>query len=589
MNAALNPRQVAAAMGGHVHGNKALVPGPRHSPHDRSLQVTIDPAAPDGFLCHSFAGDDDIECKDYVRQRIGLPQWEPTKRNGNLSPARGSKPAETSRRKERPAAGGLLARPSVVAEYVYLNERGEPHLKVSRTEPKGFFQHHWTGSAWAPGVKGVEIVPYRLPELIPADFAFVVEGEKDADRLASLGFVATCNPMGAGKWWPSMNRWFAGKRVCIIPDDDEVGHTHADGVARNLTGVAAEVRVLALPKKDVSDWLDADPDGALVLQDMADMAPLWTPSPGPSTSETLSPKFRTYGLQEFSGLKFPEREYVLAPILPVKGTAMIFAARGVGKTHVALGASYAAASGTPFLRWRAPKPRRVFYIDGEMPGQALQERLGAIIAGGSAIPPDPDHYLRILPMDAQDLGASINLALAEHQDAVEKMLDGFELLVLDNLSTLVNGGKENDAESWNSMQGWLLRLRRKGLSVLLVHHAGRGENARGTSKREDILDTVIQLKRPTDYLIEQGARFEVHLTKCRGVHGEDAVPFEARMDTRDSGTVWTTRALVDVEADQVAELTKEGVSVRDIAEETGLSKSKVNRLQNRLRAEGRIP
>ena len=138
------------------------------------------------------------------------------------------------------------------------------------------------------------------------------------------------------------------------------------------------------------------------------------------------------------------------------------------------------------------------------------------------------------------------------------------------------------------MQGWLLRLRRKGLSVLLVHHAGRGDNARGTSKREDILDTVIWLKRPADYQPEEGARFEVHLTKCRGVFGDDAKPFEARMETRGDASVWTIREMQDVEADQVATMTKDGMSVRDIAEELGISKSKVNRLQNKVRAEGRI-
>jgi len=301
-----------------------------------------------------------------------------------------------------------------------------------------------------------------------------------------------------------------------------------------------------------------------------------------------TPSLRSYGLHEFTRLKFPQREYVLSPILPTKGMGMLYAQRGVGKTHVGLGAAYAVASGTRFLRWNAPVPRKVFYIDGEMPGQALQERLDAIIAGADAIPPDPDEYLKLLPMDAQELGASINLAHEDHQQAIERMLDGRELLVVDNLSTLVNGGRENDAESWNAMQGWLLRLRRKGLSVLLVHHAGRSDNARGTSKREDILDTVIHLKRPADYQVEEGARFEVHLTKCRGVFGDDAKPFEARLEVRDGAAAWTIREMQDVEADQVAAMTKDGMSVRDISEELGISKSKVNRIQNRLREQGRM-
>jgi putative DNA primase/helicase len=250
---------------------------------------------------------------------------------------------------------------------------------------------------------------------------------------------------------------------------------------------------------------------------------------------------------------------------------------------VGLGCAFAVAAGAAFLKWKAPKPRNVFYIDGEMPSRALQERLIAIAVGCQAVPGIPDGNLRILPMDAQDLGTSINLADPSHQQAVERMLDDVEFLVLDNLSTLVNGGRENDAESWIGMQGWLLRLRRKGMGVLLIHHAGRGENARGTSKREDILDTVIHLKRPADYRVEEGARFEVHLTKARGIFGEEAAPFEARMEVRGGATSWTVRELNDVEAERVAEMTRDRMTTREIAEELGISKSKVNRIQNRLK------
>jgi putative DNA primase/helicase len=306
-----------------------------------------------------------------------------------------------------------------------------------------------------------------------------------------------------------------------------------------------------------------------------------TQTPSPATERL--PDLRTFGLREFAEHPFPKREFVLAPVLPARGLGMLYAQRGVGKTHVALGISLAVASGGSVLRWQAPKPRKVLHVDGEMPGESLQERIARIIASG-AMP--ANDFLRLLPMDAQELGVSINLALCEHQQAVEARIDGHELLVFDNLSTLVNGGRENEAESWTGMQEWLLRLRRRGLSVLLVHHAGRGENARGTSKREDILDTMIHLKRPEDYQVSQGARFEVHLTKARGVHGPDAEPFEAKMEVRDGAATWTTRDLHDVAAERVCELAATGMSVRDIAEATGLSKSTVQRLRVRFGEQG---
>jgi putative DNA primase/helicase len=167
-------------------------------------------------------------------------------------------------------------------------------------------------------------------------------------------------------------------------------------------------------------------------------------------------------------------------------------------------------------------------------------------------------------------------------------LDGTELLVLDNLSTLVNGGRENDAESWDQMQGWLLHLRRQGVSVLMVHHAGRSGHSRGTSKREDVLDTVINLRRPDDYDPDEGARFEVHLEKARGVFGDDALPFEAKMEIRDGAAQWSVTVLRDRVLDEIEELTRAGKTVRDIAAELGLHRCKVNRLQAKLREQGRL-
>jgi putative DNA primase/helicase len=242
--------------------------------------------------------------------------------------------------------------------------------------------------------------------------------------------------------------------------------------------------------------------------------------------ELDAPDLEVTSLDEFLTLKLEPRTCILSPILPERGLAMVFAPRGVGKTHVALGVSYAVSTGSSFLRWTAPMARRVLYVDGEMPQETLQDWCRTMTAG---LPlPEPE-YFRLLAMDQQALGVNLNLALPKHQRALESRLGAADFLVLDNISTLVNGGRENDADSWDSMQSWLLGLRRRGMTVLLVAHAGRNDNPRGTSKREDVLDTVIKLMRPDDYEPNQGARFEVHLTKARGMIGDDAAPFEARL------------------------------------------------------------
>src|SRR6266436_2861172 len=74
---ALDLRAIARALGGEVSGRRVLAPGPQHSPKDRSLCISLAPAMPSGFLVHSFAGDDPMEGKDYVRARLGLPAWQP--------------------------------------------------------------------------------------------------------------------------------------------------------------------------------------------------------------------------------------------------------------------------------------------------------------------------------------------------------------------------------------------------------------------------------------------------------------------------------------------------------------------------------
>lgn len=286
-------------------------------------------------------------------------------------------------------------------------------------------------------------------------------------------------------------------------------------------------------------------------------------------------------IEDFLRREIPAREMILDPVLPTQGLAMVYAARGIGKTHVGLGIGYAAATGSSFLRWSAPKPRRVLYVDGEMPAVVMQERLAALVSSWEAEPPAAD-YFRLVTPDLLD-DPMPNLGTIEGQQAVTDALEGAELLIVDNLSCLVRGGRENEADGWQGVQDWLLSLRRQGVSVLLLHHAGKGGAQRGTSRREDVLDTVVNLRRPADYQAEQGARFEVHLEKARGLYGDDAKPFEAALETRDGSAIWTIRELEDAELQRVVDLKKEGLSVRDIAEELAMKRSAVQRRIDRAR------
>jgi putative DNA primase/helicase len=164
------------------------------------------------------------------------------------------------------------ARPSsrrIADKYDYTDERGVLLYQVVRAEPKTFWQQRPDGKGgWARSIKGVRLVLYRLPRLVQriSDTVFVCEGERDVHSLESLGLLATCNPMGAGKWVDAYADSLRGRQVVIIPDSDPPtdekgkphfrGQKHAGAVAASLLRQGCEVRILELPRgKDASDWL----------------------------------------------------------------------------------------------------------------------------------------------------------------------------------------------------------------------------------------------------------------------------------------------------------------------------------------------
>lgn len=305
--------------------------------------------------------------------------------------------------------------------------------------------------------------------------------------------------------------------------------------------------------------------------------------PSDPLTMTDTPTLQADSLNAFLSVVMQPREMVLAPIIPSQGLAMIYSWRGLGKTNVALGIAFAVATGGNFLKWQAPKARRVLYLDGEMPGRIMQERLTALVNEGGRI---PDDNLFIVNGDRQQPGAMPNLATEEGQHQVEAWIEreGISLLVVDNIATLCQVRQDNEAASWQPMQGWLLSLRRRGVSVLLVHHAGKGGAQRGTSSREDILDTSISLKRPTDYVSSEGCRVQVNYEKARGLFGSDAEPFEARMEMTDGKAVWTMHNVENANLTRIRELIGAGLSLSEIAEELGISKTSAHRLKRQLEA-----
>jgi hypothetical protein len=161
----------------------------------------------------------------------------------------------------------------------------------------------------------------------------------------------------------------------------------------------------------------------------------------------------------------------------------------------------------------------------------------------------------------------------------QTLLDkNIKLWVVDNIASLTPGIDENKKEYWDPINKWLLDLRFAGIATILLHHVGKGGSQRGTSAREDNIDTSIMLKQPQDYQTEDGCRFIVEFKKNRCV-SEDQFLL-ADTEFKYMGGEWLYQNVKIKTKEQIIEMLKAGKKQTDIAKELDVSKSYVSRIKN---------
>jgi 5S rRNA maturation endonuclease (ribonuclease M5) len=268
----MSAEQVLQALGGDVGTGMAKCPA--HDDHTPSLSVKDGNNGAVWFKC--FAGCRWQDIQDRVRE--AFPDLLPSRHRSNARPTRGGD-------------GGRI-----VAIYDYRDEAGQLLFQSVRYEPKRFAQRQpRQDGRWIWNLNAVRLVLYRLPELLKAMQAratiLLVEGEKDVDRLRALGFAATCNPLGAGKWLPEYTAALKGARLVILPDNDGPGLAHAQKAAAALHGAALALVIVRVPEphKDVSDWIAAGAKKA-DLDRLIESAKPWTPGSADLESDWPDPK-----------------------------------------------------------------------------------------------------------------------------------------------------------------------------------------------------------------------------------------------------------------------------------------------------------
>jgi hypothetical protein len=295
---------------------------------------------------------------------------------------------------------------------------------------------------------------------------------------------------------------------------------------------------------------------------------------------------RALNVMELGAHEFPPRVQLLGPLIHAGDLAMVFAGRGVGKTQVCLSIGAALAFGSVFLRWKAAKPVGVLYLDAEMAGAVMQQRVASFIPEDAS--DDLADNFRLFTPDLLPEGQPLpDLSTVTGQQMIEPLIDvSTRVIVIDNLSAWCRTGKENESESWTPVSNWLLTLRRRGIAVLLVHHAGKNGEQRGNSKKEDLLDIVIQLKRAGDYDPQTGAAFTWAVTKGRHLYGEDAAELDLVLTIDDGVARWAFKEAEASSAERILALADEGMTAPMIAEELGINRSTAWRAMKKA---GRLP
>lgn len=476
----LNAAQVAAVLGGDVNGNNVTAPGPNNHDKrkDRSMSITIDPNAPDGFLVYSHSEKNtDMECKEYIRAKLGLPEWKPEK--SHLPPP---------------------PKPKVVCHYIYQDSDGQPYLRVTRMSDKSFRQAHWAMVddiseiyGWKNGKPKGAVVPYRLPDIQarPSDTIWLVEGEKDADNLHAIGLLATTAPGGGSAFplTPDFGQWFDGRKVVAIADNDATGAKWRERV----THAVADVVHLSMPAphKDVSDWLKAGGTLPELLEMAANPPELDLQIPQVQTDRSaITPTPFTWVEPQ----DIPQREVIYGSHLFRKFVSATVSPGGLGKSSMVMVEALAMAANKPLLGEPIyDGPHRVWYWNGEDPQDENTRRIVAAAKHHNLTPSEfaPNLWvdsgrhlaIKLATMARGDMDVKEEVFVEIEQAIIERRID---VLVLDPFVS-IHSVPENDNGAIDAIVKRLgIVADRCNCAIELVHHVRKPGG--GSTARTDIHD-----------------------------------------------------------------------------------------------------
>ena len=251
--------------------------------------------------------------------------------------------------------------------YDYFDAQGVLAYQVQRFYPKSFKQRRPdSNGGWIYNLKGVVPFPYLLPQILsrPDETIYVVEGEQCTEALINQGLLATTNSGGAGNWRQTLNHYFLGRDVVILPDNDDAGRSHAHKVSKQLFGTARTIKILELPdlplRGDIIDWFANGNDSEDLVR-LANDLPVLDQVP-PSDTDTEDDYYTFLTPAELYLL--PEPKPLVEGLISENSFCVMYGAPGSGKSFCALDIGLSISAGMPWHD-KATQQGSVLYIAGE--------------------------------------------------------------------------------------------------------------------------------------------------------------------------------------------------------------------------------
>ncbi|WP_415717275.1 AAA family ATPase [Maridesulfovibrio sp.] len=283
----------------------------------------------------------------------------------------------------------------------------------------------------------------------------------------------------------------------------------------------------------------------------------------------MSGELRAPSLNSLLNMEFPPREHLIKPWLRDGESAMIYASPGVGKSMLTLTLALVIAGGGEFMGWKAPKPRKVLFVDGEMHIQDIIDRATLLLSG-------LDIDIEVATQNMTILARQYQLPEAEFPDlAFEEgrdwMLDfatmgdsddqydaeKYDLVILDNLSTLASIKDENDAGDFNEVLQFLMKLKQAKVACILVHHSNKNaNNYRGSSKLATTFEVILGLK-AVESIQSNGTSFKLCWDKFRCPRDETIQEREVWLEPNEElGAIWKSQLSKDDQIQTIINMLK---------------------------------